>query len=80
MLFWHHANLQCLPEDRIPGGLLDVDDADVSNNPKESNEAEDDSSSFLPFPIGKLTEDSAISSTTHDTGPISCPGLRENVN
>ena len=73
----NHANLQCLPEDGIPEGLLTLDDSDVSNSPEESDEAENDSISFLPFPIAQQTEDLAISSTICGSEPLSWPALGE---
>ena len=75
----NNANLQCLPEDRIPEGLFSIDENDVYDSPEESNDTEHDSSSFLPFPVVQETEESAISSTIRGTEPVTWPGLGDNA-
>ena len=69
------TNLQCLPQDGIPEGLLEVN---TSDTPDEGDELDDDSHSFLPFPIAQQTEDLAISSTIRGE-PLSWPGLHQNA-
>ena len=73
------TNLHHLPEDGIPEGLLEVDYTNTSDTPDESDEVDDDSRSFLPFPIAQQTEDLAILSTIQGTEPLSWPGQDENA-
>ena len=76
----NHTNLESLPENGIPDGLLEVEALDTSNNTDEESNGDDhDSHSFLPLPVAQETEDVAISSTIHDSYPLGWPGLHENA-
>lgn len=45
----NNTYLQCLPENGLPEGLLNVDKTDVFSSPEEGVDAEYESSSFLPL-------------------------------
>ena len=76
----NHTNLESLPENGIPDGLLEVEALDTSNDTDEASNGDDhDSHSFLPLPVAQETEDVAISSTIHDSYPLGWPGLHENA-